>query len=543
MTAQRLLLLGLTLTASACPGDDNVTTGGSTGDTDAESTESTTGTPSTDPPTTVPTTETTDPTTGTSVDPSTTGETSIDPSTTGETSIDPSTTGGTTLDDTTSGTTGDDTTSGTTGGTTTGTTSDGTTSGTTGDGTTSGTTGDGTTSGTTDTGDTTTDALDDLIYDIQNGTIKTGDPVDVQNVIVTAIATTKSGFMAQELDGGEFSGCWVFTGMNGPDISGLEVGDEVNITGITAEFNGLTEIDASGGTVVETGLAGVVIDPEVLPIATFTDMVLAEPWEGVHVQVVGDLTVSMLLPGEEFIVADGGTARVDNLAYSVFGKPEFPDFQTDASFTSIAGPLNFSVDAYKILPRSAADLLGYMPPLNPVKGVESLVAGDLVVTEIMYNPSCANDDCEWIEVFNATAQPVELLGLIIQDSQQNPNAQGKVTTSAVVAPGGFAVLGFKTLMTWPYPNPPAAFYGSAPALNNGAPGDTVFLKNSMLTIDATSPYVGKMGDIGVSWKLDPAKTNSVDNDTAANWCYSSNIFFMAEKGSPAMANEVPCSMN
>jgi len=540
MTTQRVLLLGLTLTASACPGGDEVTTDGSTGDTDAESTESTTGTPSTDPTTTVPTTgdSTTDPTTETTVDPSTTGETTVDPSTTGETT-DPSTTGGTTLDDTTSGTTADDTTSDTTGTTGDDTTS-GTTTGTTGDDTTSGTTGDDT----TDTGDTTTDALDDLIYDIQNGTIQTGDPVDVQNVIVTAIATTKSGFMAQELDGGEFSGCWVFTGMNGPDISGLEVGDEVNITGITAEFNGLTEIDASGGTVVETGLAGVVIDPELLPIATFTDMALAEPWEGVHVVVEGaPLTVSMLLPGEEFLVVDGGTARIDNLAYSVIGKPEFPDFQADASFTSIAGPLNFSVDAYKIMPRSAADLTGYMPPLNPIQGVEDLVAGDLVVTEIMYNPGCMNDDCEWIEVFNATAEPVELLGLIIQDSQQNPNAQGTISTSAIVAPGGFAVLGFKTMATWPYPNPPAAFYGNAPPLNNGMSGDTVFLKNSMLTIDATSPYIGKAGDIGVSWKLDPTKTNAVDNDTAANWCYSNDIFFMAEKGSPAMANEVPCSMN
>jgi hypothetical protein len=542
MTTQRLLLLGLTLSASACPADEVTTDGSTTGDTDAESTESTTGTP----PTTVPTTGETsiDPTTGeTSIDPSTTGETTVDPSTTGETTVDPSTTSGTTIDDTTSGTTIDDTTSGTTDGTTTDTTGDGTTggsTGTTGDGTTGGSTGDET----TDTGDTTTDAIDDLIYDIQNGTIATGEAVDVQNVIVTAIATTKSGFMVQEMDGGEFSGCWVFTGMNGPDISGLEVGDEVNITGITAEFNGLTEIDASAGTVVETGVAGVVIDPEVLPIATFTDMLLAEPWEGVHVQVEGSpLTVSMLLPGEEFIVADGGSARIDNLAYSVFGKPEFPNFQPDASFTSIAGPLNFSVDAYKLLPRSAADLLGYMPPQNPKLGVEDLVAGDLVVTEIMYNPSCANDDCEWIEVFNATAQPVELLGLVIQDSQQNPNAQGKVTTSAVVDPGGFAVLGFKTMMTWPYPNQPAAFYGSAPALNNGMTGDTVFLKNSMLTIDATSPYIGKPGDIGVSWKLDPAKTNAVDNDTAANWCYSNDIFFMAEKGSPAAANEAACSMN
>jgi hypothetical protein len=72
------------------------------------------------------------------------------------------------------------------------------------------------------------------------------------------------------------------------DISMLAVGDEVDITGVTAEFNGLTEIDASAGSVTETGVSGVVIEPEVLPIATFGNAMLAEPWEGVHVRVEGD---------------------------------------------------------------------------------------------------------------------------------------------------------------------------------------------------------------------------------------------------------------
>lgn len=529
MTTQRHLLLGLTLTIAACPGDETTTVGGSTGETDTSTGDgSTTGTPTTDPPTTLPTT-TTDPT----VDPTTETGTSTDPLTSTTTPGD--TTDTTTTVDTTGTSTGD------TSDTSTGSSSDGSSTGSSTDDSSTSTT-DSSTGSTTDTDtDSDTNGEAATIYDIQDGTIPEDAAVEVQAVVVTAIATTGSGFMAQEHDGGQFSGCWVFVG--DIDISMLAVGDEVNITGVTQEFNGLTEIDASAGSVTETGVSGVVLAPEVLPIATFSDPMLAEPWEGVHVRVEGDpLTVSMLLPGDEFLVTNGSSARIDNIAYVVAGKPEFPNFGTSATFTSISGPLNFSVDAFKISPRSAADLTGYMPSNNPVLGVEALKAGDLVVTEIMYNPTCNNDDCEWIEVLNKTASPVDLNGLVIQDTPQNPNAQGKVSVSAIVQPGAYAVLGYKTMVTWPYPNPPTAFYGANPPLGNSANGDRVFLKNSMLTIDATATYTGQNGlDAGKSWKLDPTKQTAADNDSAMNWCYSSAVFFMTETGSPGALNEAMCA--
>lgn len=527
------LLLGLTLTTVAACGDDGNVTTGLTTETTGTTAEDTSGSPTTnDPDTTTPTTDgptsTTAPTSDTSTD-----TTAVDPSTTTTTET---TQGPTSTPDTDTDTTAGDT------GTSTGTSGD-TTGTSTGDETTGTSTG-GESTGTTDTGtDTSTgDVLDDEIYDVQNGTIAEGVDVDVQGVIVTAIATTKSGFFAQEMDGGEFSGVWVFVGAMGPDISGLAVGDEVNVTGVTQEFNGLTELNASAGTVMETGVSGVVIDPALLPIATFTDPVLAEPWEGVHVAVAGaPLTVSQVLPGDEFQLSDGGTAVVDNLAYSVPMAPvDFPTFGVDASFTQVAGPLNYSANTFKIVPRGKDDLQGYMPPLNPKLGVEDLVAGDLVVTEVMYNPTCANDNCEWIEIFNNTAQQVDLNGLVIQDSLQQANQQGKVNVSVLVDPGAYAVLGKTTMVNWPYPNPPAAFYGANPALNNSG-GDQVFLKNSTITIDKSAAYTTVMGDQGLSWKLDPTKVNAADNDVAANWCYSADVFYMAEKGSPGVANEAACT--
>jgi hypothetical protein len=532
MTLERTLLLSLALSAVACGDDGTLTTTG-----DSEASSSSGGDATTEPPTTMTTpTTSSDPTTSTS-DPTTT--TTVGPSTD---TTDTTTTDATTDTTDTTGT-DSDTSTGTDSDTTTGTDTTGTDTST---GTTSPDTDTDTGTDTTDTGTETGDEAVE-IYPIQDGTLQEGADVLVDGVIVTAKATSGSGMFVQEPDGGQFSGLWVFVG--DIDISGLAVGDEVDVSGVIEEFNGLTEINASMGSVTPTGVKGVVIAPEPLAIGVLTDPVQAEPWEGVHVSIMGaPLTVSALLPGDEFQVSDGDPAVVDNLAYSVsMDDANFPQFQVDATFTSVAGPLNFSVNTYKLVPRSAADLTGYQPPADPKLTVDDLVAGDLIITEIMYNPTCLNDVCEWIELFNAAAQPIELNGLVIQDSAQNPNAQGKINTSAVVEPGEYVILGFRSMTDWPYPNPPAAFYGNAPALGNNT--DQVFLKNSMITIDKSPAYMGQGGaDQGVSWKLDPTKIDDIANDDAANWCYSSVTFYknpntnQDEFGSPNAANEAACKM-
>ncbi len=519
MTLERTLLLSLALGTAAC-GDNGTAT--------SSSSSSSTGT--TDAPTTTNPTATTAPTTGdtgTTVDPS--GDTQ-GPSTGDTTDATTDATTGTTTDATT-GTTGStgpivETTGDTTG--TTGDTSTGTTS-TTGD-TSTGTTGD------------SMGVTDDPIYEIQNGTIKEASPVDVKGVIVTGISASKTGLFVQEPMGGQYSGAWVYVGKDGPNIMALAVGDEVDITGTTLEFNSLTEIDASLGTVVPTGVKGVKVDPAPVTLATLADPAMAEPWEAVHVRVATPLTLAQITM-QEYLLKNGNEGVViDDLLYaSLMDKVSFPQIGVGASFTAAAGPLNQSGVAYKIAPRTAADLEGYKPPANPMNGVEDLKAGDLVITEVMYNPTCNNDDCEWIEVYNNTAQPIDLNGLIIQDDAQDPGKQGKVGVSAIVDPGKYVVLGYKTMVTWPYPTPPLAFYGSNPALGNS--GDQVFLKNSMLTIDGMPKWGNQPNNQGHSFKLDPTKVNAVDNDNILNWCYSSVLFYMAtEWGSPAAANEPACAV-
>ncbi|HEY0137530.1 MAG TPA: lamin tail domain-containing protein [Nannocystis sp.] len=540
MRLERNLLLSLALTAVAC-GDDGpaLLTEASTGDTTGTTTDGS----STIDPTTTPTTDT--PTgTDANTEPTTQGPTTDTPETTTG-----NTTGDTTVGDTSTGTTSGDTTGDTDG--TTGTTTGDTTGGTTSGDTTGGTTG-GDTEGTTgDTGDTDTmGAVEDEIYEIQNGTIAEATMVTVEGVIVTGIHPGKTGLFVQEPGGGEYSGVWVYVGNMGPDIATLAVGDEVDVSGVTVEFNELTEIDASAGTVTATGVQNLTVDAELLPIDTFSDPVTAEPWEGVFVGILGqplDLTAVM---GTEYTLTEAGSSLVvDDLLYaSLMDQIAFPQIGVGATFDAAFGPLNQSGPVYKIAPRTSADLEGYVPPMNPTLGIQAVKAGDLVISEVMYNPTCANDDCEWIEIYNASASAIDLNGLIIQNNQQNKNLQGVINKSVVVQPGSFTILGAETMVTWPYPNPPAAFYGANPPLGNGVNGDQVFLKNNTITIDGMPKWLSQAGkDSGYSFKVAPDKLNSIDNDLLANWCYSTVVFYtnpmmVTEKGSPGAANEAACAV-
>ncbi|MEM7160463.1 MAG: lamin tail domain-containing protein [Myxococcota bacterium] len=386
----------------------------------------------------------------------------------------------------------------------------------------------------------TAGADDDTIYEIQDGTIGTGTSVDVQGVVVTGVAG--NAIFVQEPAGGEYSGVYVFLNA-APTVA---LGDEVDLVGVTAEFNDLTEIDLSGGSITPTGVTGVVITPEVVGIGDL-DPAVGEPWEGVVVRIEGMPLEVVDLPGfDEFYVGTGGpSARIDNFLYSVFDFPAtYPNFVLGASFTAIQGPLNYTFGEYKVSPRQAADLEGYMPGPPPSgTPIDDLSPGDLVITEVMFDPNCLNDDCEFIEVYNASGVDVSLQGLRIQDS--NFSAQGTIVNDVLLPAGGYAVLGSNDAGIWPYTAPADAHYGNNPAFNNT--GDLAAILNSTEVLDQTATYpTFGIADNGISWKLDPAMLDATANDDAANWCFSTMVFDspggVDEFGSPGAANEAACAV-
>lgn len=147
-------------------------------------------------------------------------------------------------------------------------------------------------------------------------------------------------------------------------------------------------------------------------------------------------------------------------------------------------------------------------PTVPRTGGE-LVAGDLVFTELMANPTwCPNDTCEWFEVQNTSDTAVDLQGLTVRDAS---GAAGTIDASVVLAPGALAVLGRGAASAWDHPDfAPDAFYGTAVTLNNG--GDTVFVSNS--SGEVAQPLAWTRSDAGVSQSL--VGSSWVATDTVAD---------------------------
>ena len=68
----------------------------------------------------------------------------------------------------------------------------------------------------------------------------------------------------------------------------------------------------------------------------------------------------------------------------------------------------------------------------------ALSPGDLIINEVMPNPAAVPDSAgEWVEVYNPTNDPIDLLSLLIQDNVGSHT----IGTSVVVPSHGYAVLG------------------------------------------------------------------------------------------------------
>ena len=165
-------------------------------------------------------------------------------------------------------------------------------------------------------------------------------------------------------------------------------------------------------------------------------------------------------------------------------------------------------------------------------GVDDLGPGDLIVTEVMVNPTCVQDTCEWIELFNATAFTVDLQGLLVQNEAQDPGNQGSVDISISMLPGTFTWMR-RSPSGWPYQALPAATYGPDPLLQNA--GDRVRILNSAGLIDETPDSGGQAA--GFAWQLDPDALDGSLNDDPARWCAATSfIRATTNRGTPGTEN-------
>ncbi len=182
---------------------------------------------------------------------------------------------------------------------------------------------------------------------------------------------------------------------------------------------------------------------------------------------------------------------------------------------------------------------------------DSILVGELVITEIMRDPDNVDDSVgEYFEIYNSTGKDIDIRGLIVSDNASNefevPYDPTDPKESPILVPAlGYFVFGANADtstnggVTVDYDYVRGNFI-----LGNGP--DEVILSNPLgLTIDQVI-YTGSKPDwpdpTGASIQLTNATVpDSVVNDNGSNWCESTALIDSADsdsdKGSPGAANE------
>jgi hypothetical protein len=272
--------------------------------------------------------------------------------------------------------------------------------------------------------------------------------------------------------------------------------------------------------------------PDLVTVADLTGTG-AEAWEGVLVTVENVVVTNNDAGYGEWEV--DSSLRIDDMLY----RPHL--IANGASVDSITGILHYSYGAYKLEPRDGDDIVNLQTCPSADQCVDSLSAGDLVVTEMLFDTQESENYCEWVEIYNNTSGTVDLFGLTLEE---DGGRQETVDTATVVAAGDYAVVAKGDAANWVTNCPgadagftPDGFYGGSVDLANG--GDYVYLKyvdaaETETVLDETPTYDG-------DWTTANLSSSCLDdscNDTASNWCQPTSEFGSAgDKGTPGVSND------
>ena len=166
--------------------------------------------------------------------------------------------------------------------------------------------------------------------------------------------------------------------------------------------------------------------------------------------------------------------------------------------------------------------------------IKPTVAGQVIVTEFLArSQNSAADFGEWVELFNATGQTLDLGGCVLHDAG---TAEFHIIVGPLlVAAGGYLVLANSA--------DPVENHGVAPdyvysnfTLQNFS--DNIILTCFEVEIDSVTYESGRPQVVlGAAAQLSLAAYDSVSNDTAANWCTAKSTYGSdGMLGTPGAAN-------
>lgn len=167
---------------------------------------------------------------------------------------------------------------------------------------------------------------------------------------------------------------------------------------------------------------------------------------------------------------------------------------------------------------------------------EGIPAGGLIISEIMANPAAlADNEGEWLEVYNTLSYAVDLQNLVIRRDEADGHV---ISASVVLDPGGFCVLARSETAV----DVACYVYGSSITLTNtsaqlsisnygsdGIDGSEIF--------SVTYGGTGFSVPTGASLSLNPLHMNAADAQSGDWWCAAGSAYGAGDLGTPGGAND------
>jgi len=165
--------------------------------------------------------------------------------------------------------------------------------------------------------------------------------------------------------------------------------------------------------------------------------------------------------------------------------------------------------------------------------------GDLLITEIMYNPDVLSDtEGEWLEVYNNSGETVNLKDLVIRRGSND--ALHSIASDLILVSGEYAVLARTATAT----DNVDYVYGSSITLPNtgedlilntyGTDGTDGFI---IISVDYGAENFST-GLSGSSLQLSSGITNASEAMLGINWCESTQAYNTGDLGTPGAANDI-----
>ncbi|SFU28896.1 Por secretion system C-terminal sorting domain-containing protein [Pustulibacterium marinum] len=204
--------------------------------------------------------------------------------------------------------------------------------------------------------------------------------------------------------------------------------------------------------------------------------------------------------------------------------------------TDIAEGTNLTVSILGDSSDSSCDFSTYIESPVCLGDVTCANAGDVIITEIMQNPSAVYDnEGEWFELYNTTSSDINMQGWVIKDEASEGE---EFTISALTIPAnGYVVLGTNADVTTNGNVTVDYEYGSAISLGNGTDG---------IIIECTETVIDQVtwdnGDTfpdpnGASMELATNAYDATSNDDGANWAEATSTYGDGDLGTPGLEND------